>query len=121
MTIVRVYFHGKLVQVFDTGDLRLDEADFAALTGAEPKLSRIPPAHWRNVYEYSDVSLVDVEASLAAGHEELAPGIWRAAGKYLSREIAETRALEYLIACSRLAGHGAVRHLRIEKFEGEGP
>lgn len=101
--------------------IRLDDADFAALTGREPKLSRIPPGHWRNVYEYPDPSVVMVEASRAAGHEELAPGIWRARGRYLTREFAEQNALEYVAAANRAAGRRAVIHLRCEYFPGERP
>lgn len=100
---------------------RLESGDYAALTGAAPEPTRIPRAHWRNVYQYADPAMVDAERSRAAGHEELAPGIWRAATRYLTREYAEQRALEYLVACNQLAGFAAVRHLRAEKFEGVGP
>lgn len=98
---------------------RLDKADIAALTDGPPKLSVVPPGHWRNVYEYPDPTVVLVEASRKAGHEELAPGIWRARGRYITREIAEQNALEYVTACNRAAGKRAVIHLRCEYFPGE--
>jgi hypothetical protein len=102
---------------------RLESGDYAALTNREPKLSRIPPAHWRNVYEYAPSLLTPAwcEAARLCGAEELAPGIWRASTRHVSRKIAETKALEYLVENARRCGPGAARHLRAEKFEGEAP
>lgn len=108
MKIVRATFH-------------LNDADLAALTGAQPKLSRIPPAHWRNVYEYADPSRVNAVRAVELGCEELAPGVWRYPVRHLSREIAEQRGRNFEASTCRREGYPAIRWLRADKFEGEGP
>lgn len=101
--------------------VRLDASDISALTGREPKLSRIPPAHWRNVYEYADPSSVNAARAVELGCEELAPGIWRYPVRHLSREIAEQRGRNFERWACRNAGWPSLRWLRADKFEGEAP
>lgn len=124
MKIVRATFTFNGRRLCDATAQRLrrhmDAADFAALTGAEPKLSRIPPAHWRNVYQYACPEMVDAEWARANGCEELAPGIWRSSLKHISREIAEQRGCEYAARQNAASGRRVVAYLRAEKFEGEG-
>lgn len=108
MKIVRATFH-------------LNDADLAALTGAEPKLSRIPPAHWRNVYEFLVPALHNEAVAIAAGCEILGPNIWRGPRRYLTREMAEQRGLNVVANYNREQGFRALAFLRAEKFEGEAP
>lgn len=109
MKIVRATFH-------------LTDADRAALTGAEPKLSRVPPAHWRNVYQYSMPPSAQTRATwIAEGAVELSPGIWMAGKRHVSAELAEQRGVEFAAGENRAHGFRLIAYLRAEKFEGEGP
>jgi hypothetical protein len=106
-----------------TRPLRLDAADHAALINREPKLSRIPPAHWRNVYEFEPGLLTPdwCEQAVRSGAEELADGIWRAGPRHVSREIAEQLGCKWAAAENARLGRRACRYLRAEKFDGEAP
>ncbi len=101
--------------------LRLDADDLAGLTGREPKLSRIPPAHWRNVYESADPAHINAERAIELGCEELAPGIWRWPVRHVSREMAEQRGRRLQAWVNGREGRPVVQWLRADKFEGEGP
>lgn len=101
---------------------RLDDSDVAALTGQAPQLSRIPPAHWRNVYLYSIPPSQLVRAQwIADGSVELEPGVWMSARRHVAAEIAEQRGVEFAALENRSLGFRLVTYLRAEKFEGEGP
>lgn len=105
MRIVRAPFH-------------ITDRDIAALTGEEPKLSRIPPAHWRCVIR----QLTDeVCPKPPEGWVEVEPKVWLTCARWLSQEIADEKGLEAVATCNRMAGFRRWAYLRAEKFAGEGP
>lgn len=64
--------------------IRLTDEEFALATRTEapPKLSRVPPGHWRCVFAVPDFATV-------AKAEPLGDGLWRSFFRHPSREVAE--------------------------------
>ncbi len=108
-----------------TRPIRLDDADVAALTGAEPKLVRIPPAHWRGVYRLGPIAdclmgLLHAVRGEGVGADPLGGGVWRETRKHVSAEMCEQRGLKDAAEGERMYGPGECAFIRAEKFEGEG-
>jgi hypothetical protein len=106
---------------------RLTAAEFDALTTREPKLSRIPPAHWRGVFQMGPRADAAFQAAyIVMGAEwlrgdPLGGGIWRERIPRVSAEFCETRGLRFAGHLCRVYGPGECQFLRAQKFEGEAP
>lgn len=105
MKIVRATFH-------------LNDADLAALKGAAPKLSRIPPAHWRGIIQLLSGELPPTPPEDWVDYGE---GLWLTAARWVSAEQADQKGIEAVAMSNRDAGFRRWQYVRAEKFEGEAP
>lgn len=101
--------------------IRLTAEEFALATQPERKLSRVPPGHWRCVFEWIRPDEVDEAKAIVAGCDILAPGIIRTPERFLTREIAETIAAEWIAEAEAYRCCRIIRHFRAEFFPGERP